>query len=480
MTNSIYWHDYESFGVDPRRDRASQFAGIRTDEELNIIGEPLVIYCQLSNDTLPHPEACLITGITPRKVIEEGEIEADFIARIHKEFAKPGTCVSGYNNIRFDDELTRQLLYRNFYDPYEREWKNGNSRWDIIDMVRLCKPSRGEGINWPVREDGLPSFRLEELTAANDIAHGAAHDALSDVSATIELAKLIKHKQPRLYDYVYQLRNKKKVAQQLDTLGKKPVLHVSSMYPAEFGCLAMVIPVAKHPTDNNGVIVYDLRTDPQSWMDDSLEQIRARLFTRADEMPEGESRIPLKIVHINRCPVIAPVKTLGGKELEEYQIDLTACKKHWQVFLDSPDLCEKVKQAFAGESDYREKDPDFMIYTGGFFSPADKKQMQRIHDCTAQELATRRFSFADKRLDEMLFRYRARNYPHTLNSEEMELWQSFRRSRFYEEDSFGFTLQEYDELLRKMQAETTDSNHLQILSALGEYASSLAASLDEN
>ena len=188
--NSIYWYDFETFGNNPRRDRASQFAGIRTDEDLNIIGDPLVMYCKPANDFLPNPMACLITGITPQLTLEKGIAEAEFTRRILEEFAQPGTCVAGYNSIRFDDEVTRQLLYRNFHDPYEREWKNGNSRWDIIDMVRLCAATRPEGIEWPKKEDGSNSFRLEELTKANGITHAEAHDALSDVLATIEFAQV--------------------------------------------------------------------------------------------------------------------------------------------------------------------------------------------------------------------------------------------------------------------------------------------------
>ncbi|HAS50199.1 MAG TPA: exodeoxyribonuclease I, partial [Gammaproteobacteria bacterium] len=214
--NSIYWYDFETFGRDPRRTRASQFAGIRTDEDLNIISEPLVFYCKPADDFLPDPMACLITGISPQKALQEGVCESEFIQRIEREFSQPGTCVAGYNSIRFDDELTRQLLYRNFYDPYEREWKNGNSRWDIIDMLRLCAATRSEGIVWPQREDGSTSFRLEQLTAANGIEHADAHDALSDVIATIEMAKLVRQQQPKLYEYVYKLRNKRAVQSEID------------------------------------------------------------------------------------------------------------------------------------------------------------------------------------------------------------------------------------------------------------------------
>ncbi|MGH8465308.1 MAG: exodeoxyribonuclease I, partial [Pseudomonas sp.] len=303
MANSIYWHDYETFGANPRRDRAAQFAGVRTDEELNIIGEPLVIYCRPAPDMLPHPQSCLITGITPGQALAKGVPEAEFIRRIHDEFSQPQTCVAGYNNLRFDDELTRQLLYRNFYDPYEREYRSGNSRWDIIDMMRLCAALRPEGIIWPRKDDGSISFRLEELCRANGIIHESAHDALSDVLATIALAKLVRERQPRLYDYVFRLRARSAVEERLDIIKRTPVLHISSMYPASQGCMALTAPLTRHPVDRNGFLVYDLRQNPEEWMSLSVDDIRRRLFTRREELGEDEPRISLKVLHSNRCPV---------------------------------------------------------------------------------------------------------------------------------------------------------------------------------
>ncbi|MBL4826887.1 MAG: exodeoxyribonuclease I, partial [Spongiibacteraceae bacterium] len=287
---SFYWHDYESFGANPAKDRPSQFAGIRTDANFEIVGEPLVIYCRPTPDMLPHPEACLVTGITPQHAGEHGLPEAEFIRQIHGELAAPGTCGVGYNSIRFDDELTRFALYRNFYDPYAREWQNGNSRWDIIDMVRVCRALRPEGIHWPNHEDGIPSFRLEDITKANGISHESAHDALSDVYATIAVATLIKQHQPKLFEYIFQLRNKRKVSAMLNVAQKKPVLHTSAMFPASRLCTTLVLPVAMHPTNNNGVITVDLSADPSALLELNVEQIRERLYTPAAELPDGVAR----------------------------------------------------------------------------------------------------------------------------------------------------------------------------------------------
>ena len=285
MSTTLYWHDYETFGVDTRRDRPAQFAGLRTDEALNEVGEPLVIYCKPARDVLPHPEACLLTGITPQIADAQGVPEPEFIARIHTELAQPGTCSVGYNTLRFDDEVTRHTLYRNFYDPYAREWQHGNSRWDLIDLVRMTHALRPEGIEWPLHDNGKPSFRLEDLAAANGIGHESAHDALSDVRATIGLARLIRDRQPRIYDWLFQLRRKQKASGQLDLVGHEPVLHTSSMYPSETGCTTLVMPLIGEPGNNNSVLVYDLRYDSGPFMALDEEGLRDRLFTRAEDLP---------------------------------------------------------------------------------------------------------------------------------------------------------------------------------------------------
>lgn len=421
---TIYWYDYETFGRDPRRDRAAQFAGIRTDESLNVIGEPLVIYCKPTDDFLPDPGACLITGITPQKALSEGLCEADFIKQIHREFSEPNTCVAGYNSIRFDDELTRQLLYRNFYDPYEREWKNGNSRWDIIDMMRLCAATRPEGINWPRKEDGTVSFRLDQLTVANGIEHGAAHDALADVIATIEVAKLVKTQQSKLYDYVYQLRDKRKVLAEIDLVTRKPLLHVSMMYPASVGCLALVMPICMHPQNNNGVIVVDLRDDPSEWLALDAQQIRQRVFTSRAELEAGVERIPLKTVHVNKCPIVTSPAVLSPAMAAQYSVDVERCREHWQRLQEDVGLARKVAAVFAEEPAFNETDPDFMIYSGGFFSDADKSLMQTVRATPPRDLGRLDLPFRDARLKTLLFRYRARNYPETLSSEESLAWQA--------------------------------------------------------
>jgi len=437
--NSIYWYDLETFGIDSRRDRIAQFAGIRTDEALNVISEPLIHYCQLSDEILPDPVSCLVTGITPSVVNEKGVGEAAFIDAIHQAFTVPNTCVAGYNSIRFDDEFIRNTLYRNFYDPYEREWKNGNSRWDIIDMARLAHALRPEGINWPKNDEGVTTFRLEKLTEANNISHEMAHDAMSDVYATIALAKLIREKQPKLFDFVYQHRGKHAIAKYLNVRDAEPVVHISSKYPAGSHCMAVVLPLAVHPTNQNAHIVYDLSVDPTDLINLDVKSIQNRIFTATDQLKHGEARIPLKAVHINKCPVVVPLKTLDAASAKRVGVNLARCLEHRETIQDVNrktdfSITEKVRQVFADLNYDKSDDPEFNLYAG-FLNDNDKQKMQLIRSATESNINNISAIFDDKRLTELFVRYKARNFPGTLNDAEQLVWQDYRYSRLLEEDN---------------------------------------------
>ena len=426
--NSFYWHDYETFGTDSRRDRPSQFAGLRTTLDLEPLGEPLTVFCKPAPDVLPSPEACLLTGITPQQAEREGVIEAEFAARIHAELATPGTCGVGYNSIRFDDEFTRNLLYRNFYEPYTREWDNENSRWDIIDLARMCYALRPQGIEWPLREADKPSFRLGDLTTANHLAHAQAHDALSDVHATLALARLLRYAQPRLWHFYFALRRKRQAFTFLDYVQRTPVLHVSSRYPAERGNLAMVVPLAAHPDQPNSVIVYDLDADPTPLLELDAEAIADRVFTPKADLPEGCERIPLKAVHANKSPALAPLKALAGVDRQRIRLDVARCEKHLDMLRNAADLGEKVRRVFASTRDESVIDPELAIYRG-FVEDADKSLLREVRRTPPAELGKCEFPFRDARYPELLFRYRARNWAHTLSTSEHERWREFRHSR---------------------------------------------------
>ncbi len=477
MPTTLYWHDYETSGIDPKRDRALQFAGIRTDPELNIIGEPLEIYAKPADDLLPHPEATLITGITPQKALAEGICEAEFIEKIHHELMQPGTCGVGYNTIRFDDEFTRYTLYRNFFDPYEREWQGGNSRWDLIDVVRATHDLRPEGINWPKHDNGRPNFRLESLTAANGIGHENAHDALADVHATIAMARLIRDRQPKLFDYFFELRRKERVRDLIDTQKLTPIIHTSGMLSRDEGCSSIVVPLIWHPTNKNSVVVFDLRFDPSPLLQLDVDEIYERLYCRNEDLPEGIERIPLKEIHINKAPVIAPLNVLNAEAAERLAIDSEQCERHRQQIIGSIDSIQtKLTQLYQKRPNWEPmSDPDHRLYDG-FLKPADKRESIRVRQSSPDKLAEQSWYFEDDRLNELLFRYRARNWPESLSDSEHERWDEYRRERLIDSrDERSLTFDGYFETITRLRSERPDD--ATILDALEQYGRELKAAL---
>lgn len=471
------WYDLETFGRDPRRSRIAQFAAIRTDENLEPIGRPLNWFCQPANDLLPSPIACLITGITPQQALAEGVTEAEFAARIHDELNRPGTCVAGYNSLRFDDEFIRNLFYRNFFDPYEREWRNGNSRWDLIDPIRMACALRPDGINWPTREDGAPSFRLEDLAAANQLHHSRAHDALSDVEATIALARQLKTAQPKLFDYTFALRDKKRAAALLDYVNMTPVLHISRRYPATQGCGALVLPLCPHPTIGNQVIVCDLADDPSDLIELQADDILDRLYTARADLPEGVARIGLKQIHLNRVPILIELDTLEklGKQ-DVFDIDLPRQLEHAQRLRQAPGLVDKVRDIFGRPRDDSPIDPELAIYQG-FADAHDTRLFARVR---SQDIAPDGvFGFRDPRYEALAFRYRARNFPDTLSSTEHARWQQYRGERL----AAGTELSEYDlatyhaEIQQRRSDATLDPDAQRILDALEDWGRQIERSL---
>ncbi len=476
MAQTLYWYDLETFGLNPMLDRIAQFAGVRTNDKFEIISEPLVIYNRITPDYVPDPKACLVTGITPKQTLEKGIREYDFAKRILDEFSVPGTCVTGYNNLNFDDEFIRNLLYRNFFDPYVREWANGNSRWDIIDLVRAAHDLRPEGINWVVKENGIPSFKLEELSKANGISHDNAHDALSDVFATIDLAKLIHEKQPRLFRYIFNNRSKSKVRELVNIHKKEPFLFTSSVFTSERGCTSIAAPLVTDPGNSNLIHCYDLRYDPRELLELSVDQIREKAFAPIDK-ENKEDRLHFVRLHVNKCPVIAPLKTLDKASADRLALDTEKCMIHREILLKEPLLTQKLFKVFEREDRFQapDTDPELQIYSGGFFKESDKKTFELIHATPENKIPGLKPAFNDPRLGEMFWRFICRNFPSGLNEKTKKEWKSFCAGRILSPP--GKMINDFDFFKRKikenMESKEVGSREKVILKDLDEYAAYL-------
>lgn len=475
--HTFLWHDYETFGAVPRRDRPSQFAAIRTDAELNEIGEPLMLYCKPAPDYLPSPEACLLTGITPQIALELGVPEYGFAAAIEKAFSQPGTIGVGYNTIRFDDEVTRFLLWRNLAEPYAREWRNDCGRWDLLDVVRLTHALRPDGIRWPKKDDGRTSFKLGDLARENGLLHETAHDALSDVRATIALARLVRTAQPRLFDFAFGLHRKDRVAAELGLPATRetarPFLHVSGMFGTERGCLAVMWPLASHPTNRNEILAWDLAHDPSELRDLDVATLRQRLFTRSAELPDGVTRLPVKGIHLNKSPmVVGNLKTLSPAMAARWNIDMDAALRNAAIAAGLPDMSAIWPQVYERPDEGAPVDVDEDLY-GGFLGDADRRRLEELRAMSPASLAAARTGFDDPRLEELLFRYRARNFPETLRPEEVERWEAHRAAKLLEGEGGARNVDQFFAEIDAL-AETADEKAEEILGALYEYAEAIA------
>lgn len=465
MPASFLFYDLETFGSDPRRTRIAQFAAIRTDADLNIVDDPISFFVQPANDLLPSPGATLVTGITPQHALREGVNEAEAMARIFDEMSRPETCSVGYNSLRFDDEFIRFGFWRNFFDPYEREWRGGNSRWDLLDVMRLAHALRPEGIAWRAREDGGgTSFKLEHLAEDNGLREGMAHEALSDVRALIGLARVLKTAQPRFWDYALTLRDKKRAMAMLDAFAMQPLLHVSQRFPASRLCAAPVIPLTRHPRIDARVIVFDLAQDVEPLLALSAEDIAARLYVARADLPEGVERIALKEVHANRCPALVEWNHLRDGDLERLGIEReTVEARAMRLRAAGPKLAEKIRRVYAESRDFPDADADGALYDG-FIPDSDKRLAAQVRATPPHKLGHSGIDFRDPRLDALLFRYRARNWPHTLDFDEQQRWSDYRRERLLGDSGLGeLSLPQYRQqiaILRGERAEDPEAQRL--------------------
>jgi exodeoxyribonuclease I len=428
---TFLFYDLETSGFNPREARIMQFAGQRTDLQLQPIGEPYNYLIRLSEDVVPDPDAVLITGITPQATIADGIHEAEFLKIFHKKIATPDTIFVGFNTVRFDDEFMRFLHYRNFYDPYEWQWQNGKSKWDMLDLVRMTRALRPHDIEWPFDSKGKPTNRLELLTSLNGLAHENAHDALSDVRATIAVAQLIRSRQPKLFDFLLQVRNKKSVAKLV--LAGEPFVYTSGKYPGEFEKTTAVDVVAEHP-GGQGVLVFDLRHDPEPFARLDAPALAEAMQWRPKE--ENRLRLPVKTLKFNRCPAVAPLSVLDEASQKRLKLSPDTIRLNQQKLRNVRDeLGSKIVEALQildtkqqAKLLLDELDVDARLYEG-FFADADRAKMSVVRAATIDELRTLILNFDDGRLEPLLSLYKARNFPKTLGDEERVTWERFRERK---------------------------------------------------
>ncbi len=465
---TFFWYDYETFGLSPKTQRIAQFAGIRTDEHLNIIDEHM-FYCKPTYDSLPSPEACSITGITPQICEKNGLIEKTFISTINNEFSVPDTCVVGYNSISFDDEFTRYTLFRNFLDPYAWHWQNGNSRWDILDVARFCYAlKKDSSLKWHYDENNKPIFKLDKLAPANDIEHSDAHDALADVRATIGIAKIIKTTQPKLFDYALSLRDKREVSKKIELFS--PLLHTSGIYSGKLSCTRLTTALAYHPEYSDRALVFNLDQDPSLLTELETEELKTLIFSK--KLPKGVDRLQIKELAFNKSPMFVPnVYKLENKIIEQLQIDIDKCMDNLSYIRDNQTQIKlKIKSIYTNDSERTPAlDVDQSLYDN-FIDKADRLICNQIQNLSSDELRDFKPQFKDKKLSKLLLNFKARNFPESLTESEQEEWFEIVQSRVQNGENGYLSLENFYKSLEKQKISAPSKSD--IWTQLEEYAHS--------
>ncbi len=428
MPKTFFFYDLETSGLSARDDRVMQFAGIRTSLDLEPIGEPVNVLVRLNDDTLPSPDALMVTGITPQQTVADGYSEADFAKMLMEDVFTEDTIAVGFNNIRFDDEFIRHLFWRNFYDPYEWSWKDGRSRWDLLDVVRMTRALRPEGIEWPM-VDGKATNRLELLAKANKIDHLKAHDALSDVEALIAVARLIRSAQPQLYEYLFKMRDKNEIKKLVNLDDKQPFVYVSGRFDSQFEKATVAFPLTTGR--NSSVVVYDLRVDPTPYLTMSIKDL-AKIFYAPWEERKKEDfvALPVKELQYNRAPAVAPLGVLSQSDgWNRIGMSEEIVSKHRAILLSQPSFAENIRSLIEGRPEYAKSvDAEAQLYDS-FLPEQDSLHVAKIRHSTATQLADLHPEFRDERLPPLLLHYKARNFPNALAEEEVPVWEEWRAAR---------------------------------------------------
>lgn len=473
MPKTFFFYDLETSGLSPQEARIMQFAGIRTDMNLKQLGEPVNVLVRLNDDVLPSPEALMVTGITPQQTQADGYSEAEFAKMLMEDIFTEDTITVGFNNIRFDDEFIRHLFWRNFYDPYEWSWKDGRSRWDLLDVVRMTRALRPEGIQWPVNDKGQPVNKLESLSSANGLDHIKAHDALSDVEALIAVTRLIKDKQPQLYEYLFKLRDKNEIKKLVNLDDKQPFVYVSGRLGGEFNSATVAFPLTAGK--NGNVVVYDLRYDPEPFLGLNQKDLAKKLYASWEErQKDGFVKLPVKELQYNKAPAVAPLGVLSqGDGWANISLDEATIVKNRNKLLSVPVFSENLRSLFENKPDYKKStDPEGQLYDG-FVPDVDKVRIESVRNASERDLADFHPNFVDERLSPLLLHYKARNFPKTLAEDESIAWEKWRSAKITAD------LPAFMKSLTDLVATTTDDNKQFILQELQLWAESvLPADID--
>ncbi|MFD2884614.1 exodeoxyribonuclease I [Pseudomonas lini] len=259
-------------------------------------------------------------------------------------------------------------------------------------MVRAAYALRPDGLVWPKDDEGRVTLKLERLTAANGIDHGHAHEALSDVRATIALARLIREKNSRsCMTGCFNCEVNKRSWIKFGCCSRWCIFPGASRLPAAMW--GVVLPLAWHPRNRNALIVCDLHLDPQGLLELDAETLRQRLYTRRDVLAEGELPVPLKLIHINKCPVVAPLSVLRPLDQQRLGLDMALYQERALRLSDAQQVWrDKVSDIYSSDDFSPSQDPEQQLYDG-FIGDRDRRLCEQVRAADPAQLAQEQWPF---------------------------------------------------------------------------------------
>lgn len=380
--SEIKWYDSESSGVNLDFDQIYQAAIVSTDLNLNLIkGGEKEFICKPRIDINPHPMAFLTHKLDIDMLKEKGMTEFELAQKISNEFLSgPSNVIAGYNTVSFDDELVRRLLFRNMLDPYTHEWRDGNFRFDAFKMVQVVYALRPEMLTWRKNSEGKDSLKLEHLVADNNLGSHKAHDAVGDCYATINLVRHLKDQNPKLFQHMLRLTDKKEVNKILFNEPKienrRPVINISTIYGngKKYGSVAL--PIISDLSNQNKALCIDLTQDPSELFAMSAPDINKFLFTKRELLAADDPRVPAIGIASNKLPALLEMRpnTLSDNVAMRMDIDLDKVEENRLKIINHIQKDKGfVKRLQAGfSSDHAPKKDAFETIYAQFLTDKDK------------------------------------------------------------------------------------------------------------
>ena len=407
---AMVFYDTETTGTKVYFDQILQFAAILTDNDLNEI-ERFEIRSRLLPNVVAGPGAMRLTGVSVDQLHDPAlPSHYEMVCRIRRKLLEwQASLFIGHNSLRFDEVLLRSAFYKNLLPPYLTN-SAGNGRIDTLSMLQWAHKYEPDVIEIPTRPDGRPIFKLDQLAPANGYNQAHAHDAMSDVEATIHMAHLMRNNAPDTWSRAMRFSNKSNV---LDFCEGEMVFGLTEYYFRDYYSF-LLHQVGHNPHDRSEIVAFDLYHDPADFVGLSSEALRRHLNAspkllrrvRANALPglidadeahphTQVSNLPLEMLE-ERAEVLEGNETLRGQLLLAYM----QAKPQYE---DSVHVEENIYSGFA--------------------STQDNERMDAFHEGEWSERAAIVCEFDDPRfrdLGEQLIYFEA---PQVLATERRQWWE---------------------------------------------------------